>query len=264
MDLSQRAGTRNSPESRSTPFDGCEIRSVDDGNTLRFTGYASVFNRTYQVADMFGPFDETVMPGAFRDSLAKGADVPFKINHEGMTLARTKSGTMRLAEDSHGLHVEADLDPSNPHVQALRSAMKRGDIDEMSFAFYVTDDVWSADWTQRTINAVDIDKGDVSAVNYGANPFTAGASLRSADVMRAIRAAKAGDLDPDSREALLHVLQLISAADAAVDVAQPCLAEVLGVPNPDIDAASVDQISEDSDARALNSLYALRLRALSL
>jgi HK97 family phage prohead protease len=160
---------------------------------------------------MFGPFAETIMPGAFRDSLAKGADVPFKINHEGMTLARTKSGTMRLAEDSHGLHVEADLDPSNPHVQALRSAMKRHDIDEMSFAFYVTDDTWSSDWTQRTIHAVDIDKGDVSAVNYGANPFTAGAQLRSADFLRAVHNLRTSDgFSPEDIEALKNAIQSLS------------------------------------------------------
>lgn len=204
MDLSERASSRNTRESRSTPFDGAELRSTDGGNTLTFTGYASVFNRSYQVSDMFGPFSETVAPGAFRDSLAQGADVPFLLNHSGMTLARTKSGTMNLAEDSHGLHVEARLDPANPQVQALRSAMERKDIDEMSFGFYVVDDTWSDDWMSRTLNAVDINKGDVSAVNYGANPYTAGAKLRSADLVRALRSVD--DLDEATRAALLREL----------------------------------------------------------
>lgn len=227
---------------RTRAFDGAELREDSGGNTLTFTGYASVFNRSYEVNDMFGPFSETIAEGAFRNSLAQGADVPFKINHEGMTLARTKSGTMNLAEDSNGLHVEARLDASNPQVQALRSAMQRGDVDEMSFAFRATDDRWSEDWMNRTILGADINKGDVSVVNYGANPFTSGAQLRSADIARALRAMKPADLDSDVKEAL---------------------AAVLGVTNPDLNAATSDQVTED-EAKALLEFYAYRLRALSL
>jgi HK97 family phage prohead protease len=178
MDLSERAGSRDALITRAHTFDGVELRDSGSG-LLTFTGYASVFSRSYEVYDQFGPFWETMEPGAFRDSLAQGADVPFKINHAGMTLARTKSGTMTLAEDSHGLHVEAQLDPRNSEVQNLRSAMERGDIDEMSFAFRATHDTWSDDWSQRSITGADINKGDVSAVNYGASPFTAGAKLRA-------------------------------------------------------------------------------------
>lgn len=187
-DLSRRAGLGGTVV-RHNSFDGAELRASDGGNSLTFTGYASVFNRSYSVSDDYGPFNESVAPGAFRDSLASGADVPFKINHEGMTLARTKSGTMTLSEDSNGLHVEARLDPGNPQVQALRSAMDRQDIDEMSFAFRCTAEDWSNDWMHRTVTGADIHKGDVSVVNYGANPFTSGASLHSAaDFMRAMRA----------------------------------------------------------------------------
>lgn len=258
-DLSVRAEARNSLESRARPFDGVELREDSGGGNLTFTGYASVFDAPYEVNDWLGAFNETIKQGAFRNSLAAGADVPFKLNHEGMTLARTKSGTMRLAEDTRGLHVEARLDPANPQVQALRSAMDRGDIDEMSFAFRVTDDMWSPDYLNRNITGADIHKGDVSAVNYGANPATAGASLRSAEVRRfALACRDAGSLDPEMREQLLHVLQLISAADAAVDVAQPCLADLLGVPNPDQDAPSEDE------AKSAMPLFDLRLRALSL
>lgn len=239
MTLDQRAGTRNSTEFRAQPFDGVELRADSDGTQLTFTGYASVFNRSYQVNDLFGPFTEVIQEGAFRDSLARGADVPFKLNHEGMTLARTKSGTMQLSEDTHGLHVEAKLDPGNPQVQALRSAMDRGDIDEMSFAFQVTDDEWSADWMNRSIRAVDINKGDVSAVNYGASPHTAGAKLRSGELIRALRTITPSDLDPDTRDALAHALQLATAEDIAAG-------------------------ENTSEAKSLLSLYAHRLRLLSL
>jgi HK97 family phage prohead protease len=267
-DLSARGTHRTFSAERATKFDGVELRASDAGNSLTFTGYASVFNRSYSVSDWLGEFNEQVAPGAFRDSLAKGADVPFKLNHEGMTLARTKSGTMNLAEDSHGLHVEARLDPSNPQVQALRSAMERGDLDEMSFAFRTTSDVWDDAWMNRTVTGADIHKGDVSVVNYGANPYTVGAKLRKLDVFKtAWRDMAPAELDPETKEILFHVLQLVSAADANLDVIQPKLACVLGVPNPDLDAASADQVSESYQAEQQNGLhdfYALRLRALSL
>jgi HK97 family phage prohead protease len=176
--------------------------------------------------DYLGDYTEVIRAGAFARSLAAGADVPFKVNHDGITLARTKSGTMRLAEDSTGLHVEADLDPASPAVQTLRSAMERGDLDEMSFAFRVVSQEWSPDWTQRDIGEVDLNKGDVSVVNYGANPHTGGlTSLR-------------GLLDPGTvltREALVAAIRELEGSP----VVEPAL-------EPDL------------------SLYDARIRALSL
>jgi HK97 family phage prohead protease len=227
-------------EKRSRPFEGIDLRDVDNGtggNTLRFTGYASVVESPYEMQDYLGDYTEVIRGGAFGKTLAAGADVPFKLNHEGMTLARTKSGTMRLAEDSTGLHVEADLDPGNPEVLALRSAMQRGDLDEMSFAFRVNAQQWSPDWSQRDITEVDLNKGDVSVVNYGANPHTAGlASLRSAeafaDAMLKLRSADG--FTAEQIEAIRRAL--------------PAMAERTEVEPEDVDL----------------SLYDARLRALHL
>ncbi|MEY9864158.1 HK97 family phage prohead protease [Catenulispora sp. GAS73] len=169
---------------RSMPFRGVELRDAPDGtgaSVLRFTGYACVTDSPYEMSDWLGDYTEVVRSGAFAKTTAE-ADVPFKVNHEGITLARTKSGTMRLSEDSTGLLVEADLDPASPAVATLRSAMDRGDVDEMSFAFRVVRQEWSPDYTQRDITEVNLNKGDVSVVNYGANPATAGASLRADDL----------------------------------------------------------------------------------
>jgi HK97 family phage prohead protease len=181
-DFSARAGLKGVSERRSVPYEGAELRSADDGKTLRFTGYASVTESPYEMYDFLGDYTEVIRRGAFARTLASGADVPFYVNHGGLTLARTKSGTLRLAEDSMGLHVEADLDPRAPSVRDLQIAMERKDVDEMSFGFRVTSQEWSPDWTQRDITEVDLHKGDVSVVNFGANPATAGASLRGRDV----------------------------------------------------------------------------------
>lgn len=91
-------------------------------------------------------------------------------NHTGLPLARSKSGTLELSSDDIGLKVRATLDPSNPAAQEVRSAMERGDVDQMSFAFRVVRDQWNADYSERTISEVKL--FDVSVVTYPANPAT--------------------------------------------------------------------------------------------
>lgn len=154
-----------------------EIRETSDGG-LRFSGYASTTETPYKV----GGFEETFARGAFKRCLGEEPDVVLLINHEGLPLARTRSGTMTLSEDTRGLKVDADLDPSDPDVQALVPKMKRGDLTEMSFAFKATDDEWSDRDTKRVVRAATIHKGDVSMVTHGANTDTSGTITLRSDV----------------------------------------------------------------------------------
>jgi hypothetical protein len=108
-----------------------EIRAGDDG--IRVSGHAAVFN---QVADIGGMFREVILPGAFTEAI-KRDDVVFLINHDGLPLARTRSGTLKLTEDDTGLRMETTLDADDPDVKAIVGKMKRGDLDKMSFAFRV-------------------------------------------------------------------------------------------------------------------------------
>lgn len=149
-------------------------------DVVRVEGHASVYGVEYKVYG--GPpwgWIERIEPGAFDGTLEEDPDVVFLRNHEGMPLARTKSETLRLSVDDVGLAVSADLDTANPEVQALASALQRGDVDEMSFAFRVTEQTWAEhpDWegdemSLRKIMAVNLNRGDVSAVTYGANDAT--------------------------------------------------------------------------------------------
>jgi phage head maturation protease len=83
------------------------------------------------------------------------------------------------AQDSHGLHVDADLDGGDPEVQSLQRKYVRGELTgEMSFAFLCTDDSWDAKLERRTIRSVSIHKGDVSIVPFGASDATS-SSFRS-------------------------------------------------------------------------------------
>jgi HK97 family phage prohead protease len=152
---------------------GVEVREPGDGSpSLNFRGYASVTENAYDMFDMFGPYTETIAATAFDQTLQDGADVAFLLNHGGMTLARTTAGTLRLSADDVGLLTDADLDPQNSVVRDVMSGVRRGDLTEMSFAFRIIRGQWSPDYTAYRIEQVDLNRGDVSVVNYGANPDT--------------------------------------------------------------------------------------------
>jgi HK97 family phage prohead protease len=160
-----------------------ELRVGADGK-IEFNGYATVYDQSYDVGGGAerGGWSETIASGAATRTLNAKPDVRLLVNHDGLPLARTRSGTLQLSEDKRGLLVHApSLDPMNPLVQQVRSAMDRGDVDEMSFAFRATRQEWNDDYTERTIREFDLSiaGSDVSIVTYPANPATV-AQLRSA------------------------------------------------------------------------------------
>jgi HK97 family phage prohead protease len=130
-------------------------------------GYAAVFNE----ASVPLPFIEKIAPGAFRKTLSETPDVRLLANHEGLPMARTKNGTMRLYEDEKGLYFEAEL-ANTQEARDLYTLVERGDVDQMSFAFRVIRQNWSKDRTERTLTEVSLADGDVSIVTYPAYPAT--------------------------------------------------------------------------------------------
>lgn len=139
-----------------------EVRSGDDG-AIEVEGYAAVFGEETNVADFFR---EVVVAGAFTRALSEKQDVPFLINHEGLPLARTSSGTLTLSEDSKGLLVRSTLDGNDPDVQRIVPKMKRGDLSKMSFAFVAKRQEWIEEEDQLPLRRVlDCDLYDVAIVS---------------------------------------------------------------------------------------------------
>jgi Caudovirus prohead serine protease len=85
---------------------------------------------------------------------------------------------MTLSETNVGLYFRAELEPSDPDVQAIVPKLRRGDLSECSFAFRAGAQTWSEDKTERTVRECVIHRGDVSLVTTAANP-SATASLRA-------------------------------------------------------------------------------------
>ncbi len=168
-----------------TLSDSIEIRA-DEGDGIKVSGYAAVFGQETRIG---GAFTEVIAAGAFRNALDRGDDVVFLVNHVGLPLARTRSGTLTLREDEHGLFIETTLDGSDPDVRALVPKMKRGDLDKMSFAFVPTQQTWddSGDMPKRTIE--DVSLHDVSIVTTPAYEGTE-IGLRSLEAFRAEQAPK--------------------------------------------------------------------------
>lgn len=157
-----------------------EIRSDSDG--IKVEGYAAVFD---QETDIGGMFVEIIERGAFKDAIGRD-DVVFLINHNGLPLARTSSGTLSLEEDDHGLKVSTTLDADDPDVKSIVGKMKRGDLDKMSFAFWPDVQEWddSGDVPKRTIKQASL--FDVSIVTTPAYDGTE-IALRSFEAAKADR-----------------------------------------------------------------------------
>lgn len=168
-----------------TSWQKTRTAQVGGKTKLVFEGHASAYEQSYEMWDMFGEYDEVVRAGAGAKSLAAGPDVAFLTNHRGVTMARTVAGTLELSEDSTGLHDVAFCNPERSDVQLLGHAIDDGDVTEQSFAFMIERGTWSPDWMTFAIEEYDIDRGDVSAVNFGANPYT-DVAARSGEILRSL------------------------------------------------------------------------------
>lgn len=149
-----------------------EIRAMDtEDGSMRIGGYAATFNNEATGLN----FREVIAPGAFTNALTSANEDPIflLINHDadGIPLASTKSGTLRLMQDDIGLRMEADLDPSNPKAQELASAIRRGDMTKMSFAFTVNADGQTKEEGLRTLTSFE-KIYEVSAVTWPAYDST--------------------------------------------------------------------------------------------
>lgn len=156
-------------ERRTRPM---ELRA-EAGNDPHLVGYAMTWGVPYEVAGGpdAGGFTEIIERGAADKSLAERSDVRFCVDHEGLILARTSAGTLRLSTDDIGLLSDASLDPASPYAQSVISAVRRGDMSQMSHSMRVMRQTWSDDYTERRIQ--EIAMYDTSVVGFPANPVTA-------------------------------------------------------------------------------------------
>ena len=173
-DQVEEVSLRSNPNKEVRTFDvqGLELRM--EGDKMQVAGYGAVFNSE---SNDLGGFVEYISPNAFDGRLED--DVRFLVNHDGLPLARTTNGTLRLSVDDKGLRYEADL-ANTSLSRDLVELLKDGTVSQSSFAFTVEDDSWeSRDGVNvRTINKVSR-LYDVSSVTYPAYNEAGSYALRS-------------------------------------------------------------------------------------
>lgn len=241
--LSDRPSKRRMGEESSAPatvratLEAVQVRAFARNglDVVQVGGYASVTETGYEMFDMFGPYQEVVSHGAFGKTLASAPLVEFALNHGasgGASMAGTRNDTLTLSEDTTGLRYDAFVDPTRTDVADMLKALERGDLAEASFKFRIDAGRWSPDYTEYRIDAVNLERGDVSAVNFGANPHaTSGIRSRAVTEARA-RLLQRALSDPE-RTDLAVLLGSLSAADDALDDALEGLSAMLGIPSVD-------------------------------
>jgi HK97 family phage prohead protease len=204
-------------ETRTVTVNDWEMRESGDG--MSFAGYAAVFNSESQPL----PFVETIAPGAFSRTLQARNNVRMLLNHNPeKVLGATRSGTLRLSEDGHGLRADATLPPTSVG-RDLSVLMQRGDVDSMSFGFTVPagGDTWTDNGAKRELREINL--FEVSVVTFPAYEATS-AQVRAVDVL----AERTGE---DASELALALTALESGTELTRDQAA-LLSTVVGKLSP--------------------------------
>lgn len=111
----------------------------------RLEGYAATFGAEARVGAMV----EAIAPGAFAAALS--GDILALMDHDpAKVLGRTRSGTLRLSEDSRGLAFSLDL-PDTAAGRDVLALAERDDLGGMSFGFQIPEggERWSGE--KRTL-----------------------------------------------------------------------------------------------------------------
>jgi HK97 family phage prohead protease len=123
--------------------------STASGNKL--SGYAIRYNEdSTKIYENGRLFTERIASGAFDKSLS--GDIKLYYNHDkSMPLARTSNGSLSIRSDDQGLFFEAEL-PNTTLANDIKELMRVGTLTgQMSFGFFETAQVWSADKTRKTV-----------------------------------------------------------------------------------------------------------------
>lgn len=149
-----------------------EIRAVEPtSGTKTLEGRAIVFNEPTTINDPRGKYTEIIRAGALAS--ADLSDVHLFYGHDTtkVPLARVPK-TMQLSVGPAGLDVKAQL-PDTEEARSVYTAVQRGDLSGMSFAFAVPagGDTFDPKTNTREVNKIS-KVLEVSVVPYPAYPTT--------------------------------------------------------------------------------------------
>ena len=208
-------------ETRAHYVDDMEIRAV--GDKMTFKGYAAVFDSDSEPL----PFIERIQLGAFARTLKSRNNVRMYVNHnDSQLLASTRSGTLRLKEDSKGLLAEADL-PMTTDGRNMSILLEQRIVDSMSFGFSVPrgGDTWSADGSRRTLTEISLFEVSVvtgmpayAATSAGVRKLAARVAVDEVTLAAALVTLESGEeLDEAQADLIRGVVDQLAPKDVKPD-----------------------------------------------
>lgn len=179
---------------REVRFAPIELRTEQEDERVAYIeGYPIVFN---QETDM-GEWREVIDPATVSDDKML-RDVALMVGHDfgSIPLAHSRrnngSGTMQLTAAEEGVFMRAALDvEGNPKAKEAYSAVKRGDLSGMSFAFTVSKEEWEDLDSDRPLRRI-LSFGRIFEVSLVAFPAYPGTSVQAAsegDALESVRAS---------------------------------------------------------------------------
>jgi HK97 family phage prohead protease len=181
--------------------------------------YPIVYN---SLSEALWGFREMVMPGSLTKTLQE-ADVRALFNHNpDNVLGRVSAGTLKLIDTEKGLLAQVKL-PDTQVGRDLAESVRRGDIDQGSFAFRMIRETWDSLDGEPLRRLAEIELVDVSVVTYPAYPETAGAIVRGvlteagidpAALYGVISRSRSGALEESERELMRKAAEVLGAMAA--------------------------------------------------
>ena len=178
---------------REVRFLQMEVRAEENENGSVITGYPIVFN---QETDL-GGIREVIDPEAVGDGKIL-RDVALLVGHDFGTIPlahsrrNNENSTMQLTPDEHGVRMRAVLDTeNNPKAKEVYSAVKRGDVSGMSFAFTVNKETWEEMDSESPLRRI---QGfsrifECSIVAFPAYPGTSVQAASEGDALESVKAS---------------------------------------------------------------------------
>lgn len=135
-----------------------QFETREDSGNPTIEGYFAVFNSNYDIAP---GMSESIAPGAFDNTLS--GDIRALVNHDStLVLGRTLAHTLELRQDEHGLWGKISINPKDTDSMNLYERVKRGDVNQCSFGFNITDeestisDDGSIHWTIKGVELFEV------------------------------------------------------------------------------------------------------------